>query len=149
MQENNIIQEINNIILETNDLINVKKYLEQNKEANLFLQELVKKNNIDVKNSYIRKLLYQNDNFEIIGIYWNKNAVTKIHDHAEKGCVMCLVTGSLTEFLYNNELQLIKKTDVTNINYINNNIGYHCIISNDYSSSYHIYAPPNYISTKF
>ena len=56
MQEN-ILLDINKIILETNDLINVKKYLEENKEANLFLQELVKQNNIE-ESRLPRFLLY-------------------------------------------------------------------------------------------
>jgi hypothetical protein len=147
---NKYLQDIQDIIVKTEDLINVKIYLEENKDADIYFRDLVKNNIIELENNcYKRKILFQNDLFEIIGIYWNKNTKTLIHDHADKGCIMSVVSGKLTEYLYDTELNLVKKSKIENINYINNNIGIHCVLANEISSSYHIYAPPNYISNKF
>ncbi len=88
--------------------------------------------------------------FPFIDIYyfqWNKNIPTEIHDHAEKGCLLLLLNGQLSENIYDpNNLKLIKKNiyKSPNISYINNNIGYHSILPIKKSRSLHIYYPKNY-----
>lgn len=89
--------------------------------------------------------------FPIIDIYffnWNKLTETHIHDHAENGCFLFLLTGSLEEKLYDNNIQYITTTKYLspNISYINNKKGYHSIKPLKESKSIHFYYPKNHIT---
>lgn len=102
------------------------------------------------KNVYTRNLIYRDSNFEIFLIYWDSKIVSKIHDHADNGCVFKVLSGELIENRYN-----ISDNSLINSNilkdkaiYIDNSIAYHSIENPllTPSASLHIYSPPNYIS---
>jgi cysteine dioxygenase len=99
--------------------------------------------------NYKRNTIYQDTEFEIVIITWNKNSKSEIHDHSKNGCALKLLQGNLIEEIYDLKLNKIKSESLltNNISFINNNIGYHKIINqNELSVSMHIYSPPNYIS---
>ena len=102
----------------------------------------------DETKCYQRKLLYQNDNYEIILIKWKKKSECQIHDHSENGCLLKVLDGEIKEYLYDQELNLINenKYQKDDINYIDNKIGFHKIknlhLENTYSI--HLYSPPNH-----
>jgi cysteine dioxygenase len=84
-------------------------------------------------------------------ITWNKDSKTMIHDHAENGCILKMLRGSLKETIYKDG-DLIKSNYLINSDTgcINNDIGYHSIenISDGISVSLHIYSPCNH-NTKY
>jgi len=41
----------------------------------------------DTSLNYIKKLVYENDNYEVFVVSWMPNRSSTIHDHAENGCV--------------------------------------------------------------
>lgn len=100
-------------------------------------------------NSYIRNVIFRNDDYEIIIIKWNPKSKTTIHDHASRGCCMLLLDGSLKECRYT-YLQDSVKLDSTNYysktkaTYIDNTMYVHCIENDTEQISYsiHIYSPP-------
>ena len=97
------------------------------------------------KYNKIKLTNYSNDLFEIIIIFWN-DVESKIHDHSENGCLIYILDGILLEEIYDNKL-ILTNTNIFNkfnIGYIDNNVGYHKIISPNKSISMHIYSPPNY-----
>ena len=100
-------------------------------------------------NNYTRNLIFQNDDFEIFLIVWDKGSRAKIHDHSDNGCIYKILDGKLIEKRYNPKnlsllsLQMLNKDQVR---YIDNFIGYHSIEnqSDQPCVSLHIYSPPNY-----
>ncbi len=50
--------------------------------------------------NYVKNNVYSNEYIDIFIIYWNNNQSSKIHDHAEKGCLMKVLKGELQEDLY-------------------------------------------------
>lgn len=128
---------------------------------------LQKYNGDDLYNNYMSPNSYEylkiplpvtndDDLFEIYMILWGKYSVSPIHNHPKNGCLMKILSGTLLENIYlpnknTNRLQLekIHKTNVYSkgdINYIDDNIGYHSIINNrsEIACSLHIYSPPNF-----
>ena len=85
-------------------------------------------------------------------ITWQKDSISKIHDHSENGCLMKILEGKISENLYDSNLNHIKNNIYykDNIAYIDNLIGYHSIknIHTKPSYSLHIYSPTNY-KTKY
>ncbi len=81
-------------------------------------------------------------------ITWNKNKLSKIHDHSSNGCILKLLKGKLLETRYNNKLEILEENivDENSISYIKNENGLHNIknISDDISVSIHIYSQINY-----
>ncbi|MGZ3516829.1 MAG: cysteine dioxygenase [Vulcanimicrobiaceae bacterium] len=45
--------------------------------------------------AYTRTLLYRNDDFELLALYWPSGAATSIHDHGGRRCWFGLVAGSM------------------------------------------------------
>lgn len=89
--------------------------------------------------------------FPIIDIYffnWNKLTETQIHDHANKGCCLLLLTGELEEKIYDIDINHIhtNKYMSPNISYINNEKGYHSVKPLKTSKSIHFYYPKNHIT---
>ena len=126
---NNNIKNILNILMEYNG-IDWKKYIQYNNS-----------------NIYNRNVVYQDSDFEIVIITWNKNSKSEIHDHCKNGCAFKLLQGNLKEDIYDSKLNKIESEIIlpNNISFINNNMGYHRIINQDVLSvSMHIYSPPNY-----
>jgi predicted metal-dependent enzyme (double-stranded beta helix superfamily) len=109
--------------------------------------------------TYIRKKLDFNifNWFEVFIIVWNKGSKTRIHDHAEKGCILKVLHGQLKETIYrgsNNDLKsgvikisIMKNSDTS---FMHNDLGLHSIenINDDISISLHIYSPCNH-KTKY
>ena len=95
---------------------------------------------------YTRTILYVNDVIEIILICWEKGQKSKIHDHPNRGCLLKVLDGSLTENNYNENIKFFHSKILCK-----NDIGFkesdkilHSICANEKTVSLHIYAPPNY-----
>lgn len=105
------------------------------------------------KNTYNRVKLTQfsNDIFEMILICWNENSETKIHDHPENGCLLYVIDGSMVEYSYDNNLQLLDTNELKqkNVSYMDNSFGLHKIKCNQKTLSLHIYSPPNHKITYY
>jgi cysteine dioxygenase len=104
-------------------------------------------------NRYCRNKIYENENFEIFIISWNKNQNAPIHDHSCNGCWLKVLQGELIENIYDSEsLSLYKSSSIkkNDISFMKNNIGYHSITNNsdETAVTIHIYNPPNH-KTKF
>ena len=98
--------------------------------------------------TYIRKKLDFNifNWFEVFIIVWNKGSKTKIHDHAEKGCILKVLHGELKETIYKDYPGNIVKTNIikkSETSFMHNDLGFHSIenISDDISISLHVYSP--------
>lgn len=100
--------------------------------------------------TYSKELIQSTENFDIYRITWGKNAKTRIHDHAENGCILYLVSGLITEIRYNNDLTEIERKQIkpNETSYITNKDSYHSILGDEFSISYHLYSPSGH-STKY
>ena len=99
--------------------------------------------------NYIRKVLFQNDLFEIILIGWDVNQKSPIHNHSSNGCIFKLLSGHIFETIYSTSY--INKLETYSFcpgscKYIDNNMYYHRIEnkSENKAVSLHIYSPPNF-----
>tara|TARA_Y100000590_G_scaffold278643_1_gene312835 strand:+ start:3913 stop:4392 length:480 start_codon:yes stop_codon:yes gene_type:complete len=102
-----------------------------------------------INNQYIKIKVVESDWFECFLIVWKKNAVSKIHDHSENGCLYKVISGCLREEQFSNiNLNKLSEKDLDEgcINYIDNQIGYHRMSNqnSDISVSIHFYSPKNY-----
>ena len=99
---------------------------------------------------YYKKLIHNNDKFELYLIFWSPYASSPIHDHPEQGCVLKLLSGELIEEVFTNKNNIIKfdHKNIISINNINNRYGnkiLHKIINyDDFSVSLHLYFPPKF-----
>lgn len=89
---------------------------------------------INQKNNYI---------LELFLLKWNKNSISKIHNHSHYGCTMKIIEGELIEDMYDNNLNFLyqNKYNKNDTGYINNNIGYHRVYNINEKPSYslHLY----------
>jgi len=102
---------------------------------------------------YCRNKIFENENFEIFIISWNKNQNAPIHDHSFIGCWLKVHEGDLIENRYESEsLKLYQSTcmKTNDVSFMKNDIGYHSITntSDDIAITIHVYNPPNH-KTKF
>ena len=58
--------------------------------------------------TYNKEVVFSNDIFEIIIITWGINQSASAHDHANNGCWMKVLDGSLEEKMYDKDLNLTK-----------------------------------------
>ena len=97
-------------------------------------------------NNFQKNLIQRDNNFEMFLINWPVEYQSNIHNHADYGCLMKVLQGSLQENIYSKQLDLLETKFKTkgNVSYIDDSIGYHSINTlNDLSSvSIHIYSPP-------
>ena len=99
---------------------------------------------------YTRNCIFENENYELILICWNKKQVTAIHDHGGEECWVYFIEGEFREIIYkkneNEELEVVKTTDCISgeITYMKDFMGFHSIEnkSNQKSMSLHLYAKP-------
>jgi len=49
---------------------------------------------------YTRNLIYANDQFELMVLYWRASQETRIHDHNASRCWMTALSGEMTESVY-------------------------------------------------
>jgi cysteine dioxygenase len=142
---------LKDIILDINNGKNMKELFEivktynsdDRKEYNFFSEKKYKKN-----------LVFRNSNFEVFIICWKPRQFSPIHDHSENGCILKIIKGELTEYIYNREpLKLIELNNLTknSIGYIDNNQSIHKMIneSTENCVSLHIYSPPNFVARIF
>ena len=92
----------------------------------------------------------END-FEFVLICWKKGQQSPIHDHANNGCIMHVLSGSVEEILFQKTpytdhiypaYGITRKAGDTG--YISNDIGYHKIIADEDTVSLHVYSPSGY-----
>lgn len=101
---------------------------------------------------YSKTKVFENADFEIFVITWDKNQSSPIHDHSDNGCYMRILEGKLIEDIYDSQnfTKKIKSNELKSgfVGYIHNNIGYHRIINpstTEIAVSLHIYSPPNHL----
>ena len=101
------------------------------------------------ENTFYKKNICMEANFDMYIITWNKFQESKIHDHSSNGCVYKILQGCIDESIYDtNTMEKIseKCLEKDNSSCISNNIGFHKM-SNNYDEicvSIHIYSPPKY-----
>ena len=118
-------------------------------QSNNLINELYKNNLFDWnEQKYNKKRIdyLSTDKFDMYTIGWLPNQTTSIHDHPSLGCILCLLTGTLEEKIYDKKINLIKTTVIKGpyVGYIDNDIGYHSIKCIDKALTLHIYSPPNF-----
>lgn len=102
---------------------------------------------------YNKCKVYNDPLFDIVIITWDNLQSSKIHNHANNGCIFKIISGNLTEIMYKPD-NLKKPYKFSNVKqdevrYIDNKIGYHKIKNNDQITvSLHIYSPPKF-NTKY
>ena len=111
------------------------------------ITKIFKTYNIDFKKYYInnpikyeKKVLYKNEDYELVLINWEKGSFTNLHNHPDNGCVLKVLDGKLYEINDKKTPLILNKSD---INYKLKN-DYHRIIALEKSYSLHYYSPPNY-----
>jgi cysteine dioxygenase len=139
--------------LSQNNKLHNLKYLLEQYTGNDWI-DFVKIN----KNIYNRTLVYKNDFIEILILTWNTNQSSKIHDHPDCGCLLKVLQGELTEFIYikqDNNLVQTKETVLTKnmICYQIGKNGLHKIknteINGHIAVSIHVYSPSGYIPNNY
>lgn len=103
----------------------------------------------DTSLNYIKKLVYENDNYEVFVVSWMPNGSSTIHDHSENGCVFKILKGTLIEDRYDPKTIKYKGSENYNTNevaYICNESCYHKVnnIEDKVTVSLNIYSPPKY-----
>jgi cysteine dioxygenase len=97
---------------------------------------------------YTRKVIYIDDNIEVVVIGWDKGQSSTIHDHPSNGCIYRILCGDMVEYRYNSKLNIESMVKLNNgdIGNIMDNRYYHKMSneSGGRASSLHIYSPPNY-----
>jgi len=89
--------------------------------------------------------IYCDELYEIFIIYWKEGFTSPIHSHAENGCILYLLDGSLQEIIYSDSHTLINNKEIKSNqkSFIKNSLGFHKIKANKDSIRLHIYSPPN------
>jgi cysteine dioxygenase len=127
----------------TTDLIKLSPIFEQ-------YEALDWKEFISETNTYQKNLVFSNTEFELYIITWNKQQGTKIHNHADFGCLMKVLQGKVQETVYNTvDLSVKGKNQykTNDISYISNKKGFHSIFNNNennISVTLHLYSPINH-----
>lgn len=108
------------------------------------------------ENNYNRYLVFTNNIIDIFIITWNINQSSKIHNHPDYGCLLKVLQGQLTEYIYfkKDNLFIQTKENILNENMIGYQIGkngLHKILNTNehISVSIHIYSPSGYITQNF
>lgn len=99
---------------------------------------------------YTRNCIFDNDQFELILLCWEKGQMTPIHDHGGEECWVKIIEGEFKETIYKeNEkggLDIVKSSIAksNDITYMIDFMGYHSLenLSNKRSMSLHFYAKP-------
>lgn len=132
-------------VLEKISFETISKFLEKHDEEN---KQVFNSSGL----SYTKKLLYKNPNqkYDIFLIHWGQDAVSKFHDHAESGCAMYILKGTLLEsrisYRFGKTNSFLTEG---NTSYIDNKIGFHKIQASTPSLSMHIYFPGGFETNYF
>ena len=111
---------------------------------------------IEQQSTYQRRIIFRNNEYEIIHIVWEPNASSPIHDHADRGCCMLVCSGELVEKRYcidrKGEPSVVQSQRIRvgdRATFINNIKHVHRIINPSpeiEAQSIHIYSPPRYVA---
>jgi cysteine dioxygenase len=104
--------------------------------------------------TYKKNLIFRNKNYEIYLICWKSKQFSYIHNHPERGCILKVLKGDLTEHKYDtNNLEIIESLHHTigSLSYIDDNLAYHSVgnESKEVAISLHIYSPPKFVANIF
>ena len=120
---------------------------------NNFIKPNKIKSQIKTNPQYNKILFCENKLLDCYFIFWNRNSESKIHDHSNNGCYYKLLKGSLNEYVYDTDLNIIRVNNILEdeLSYIDNDIGYHKILNpeNEVAISVHVYSPPNYTMNNY
>ena len=100
------------------------------------------------KENYKKNLVYRDNNFVMFVVCWLPYQETKIHNHSDKGCLLKILEGNMSEELYDKNFIIQKRNNLllNDVRYIDDSIGIHKMINNNVNTiSLHIYSPPNFI----
>lgn len=100
--------------------------------------------------SYMRNCIFENKDFELILLCWEKNQITPIHNHGGEECWVKVLEGEFRECIYQEDqdgkLQKIKSviSKAEDISYMIDFMGFHSLenLSAKRSMSLHLYAKP-------
>ena len=89
--------------------------------------------------------------FDVYYFNWQPFVRTKVHDHAENGCLMVLMKGELNEKLYNTNLEIIGENNYKspNVSFINDKKGFYAVKALKWSKSIHVYYPKGHITKSY
>jgi len=97
---------------------------------------------------YTRNCIYNDEQFELILLCWEKGQETSIHCHGGEECWLYLLEGEIEEVLYNKDENVtqkdIRKLQKLESSYINDSIGLHRL-KNSFEGrtiTLHLYAKP-------
>ncbi len=99
---------------------------------------------------YTKRILFSNEVIELVIINWSSKS--GIHDHAKNGCLTRVLSGSLIETKYTQDLVIIKETVLVPgiYSFIASNKVLHDVVSKCHKTiSLHIYSPPNHKTNFF
>ena len=97
------------------------------------------------QDSYKRNIITTNQYFELVLICWEPNQSTDIHDHPEKGCLIQVLDGELTEERFYQDEVTINNLSAGPVYYMCNAYGMHRMANGgaEPAISLHLYAPGN------
>jgi predicted metal-dependent enzyme (double-stranded beta helix superfamily) len=111
---------------------------------------------IEQQSTYQRRILFRNNEYEIIHIVWEPSGSSPIHDHADRGCCMLVCSGELVEKRYGIDgdggVSIVQSRRICvgdRATFINNANHVHKIINPSpeiQAQSIHIYSPPRYVA---
>lgn len=101
---------------------------------------------------YYKEKIFEHPMYDVYIITWKSNQGALPHNHADNGCWLKMLQGTLSETIYSKSFEIIKTNILTEstIGFMNNKIGIHSINNNGdtIAVSLHIYSPPNF-KTKY
>jgi len=98
---------------------------------------------------YSRRIIHQVNDFDIVLIGWQPGQLSPIHDHPTNGCIVYPISGTLSEWRYDQDLNQISNCHLSSpsYTYIDNGICIHKLGNEDRHEnavSVHIYSPCDY-----
>jgi cysteine dioxygenase len=97
---------------------------------------------------YTRNYVFRSADFEVIVLCWQRGQGSPIHNHANRGCLLRVLAGILSEERFLEDGSQSTQNYLNNhITYIDNSIGLHRIRNNfsQTAISLHIYSPGFFI----
>lgn len=93
----------------------------------------------------------KNNQIEFVIVTWKKGQMAPMHNHPEHGCIVKILQGHFTEFVYDlkRELKDVHHCGVDSVTYMDDTIGLHEVVATEDTVSLHIYSPPNYTPVFF
>ncbi len=103
-----------------------------------------------VDENYCRIPLIAKDEYDLLLCCWKPGQMAPIHGHPNQGCLVKIISGTLTEeIIYNNGKKEIRVNRESDVGYIHDSIGQHSVSneSTENAVSLHLYAPGGYNPT--